>query len=67
MSILTGGVTRIVQERGFAFVRSGEQDYFLHHTELQNCSFNKLQVGDQVKFEAVETPKGLRANNASRV
>jgi cold shock CspA family protein len=64
---MTGNVTRIVQDRGFAFVRAGEQDYFLHHTELENCQFNKLQIGDQIRFEPAETTKGLRATSASKV
>lgn len=64
---MTGGITRIVTDRGFAFVRSGENDYFLHHTELTNCQFNKLQIGDQIRFEPAETAKGLRATNAVKV
>lgn len=64
---LTGGITRIIADRGFAFVRSGETDYFLHHTELQNAQLNKLQVGDQIRFEPVDSPKGPRASNAVRV
>lgn len=64
---MTGNVTRIVSDRGFAFVRAGDQDYFLHHTELQNTAFNKLQLGDQIRFEPAETTKGLRATNASKV
>ena len=67
MATLTGGITRIIADRGFAFIRSGETDYFLHSTELVNAQLNKLQIGDQIRFEPLESTKGPRATNAVKI
>lgn len=65
---LTGRITRVISDRGFAFIKTDDgTDYFLHHTELANCGINKLQVGDLIRFEIGDSRKGPRASNANRV
>ena len=57
-----GTVVRIVQDRGFAFVRAngGETDFFMHHSDYSG-EFIRLKVGQVVAFTPAETPKGPRA------
>ncbi len=61
----TGTVERIVRDRGFAFVRAGKFDYFMHQTDLVG-DFLTLKEHMVVTFTPVETPKGLRACYAER-
>lgn len=62
------GTIRRLTAQGFGFIRAEDgNDYFFHNTELIDCTFNQLKDGDQMKFVAVETPKGLRANEVERV
>lgn len=63
----TGKVTRIISDRGFAFIRCDNHDYFLHSTELKNCQFAELLLDDTIQFTPVETPKGPRAVEAVRL
>jgi CspA family cold shock protein len=63
----TGRVTRIITDRGFAFLRcDGERgDYFLHHSELQGRSFQDLEEGDVVTFVPQDqNDRGPRASHA---
>lgn len=61
----TGTVARIVQDRGFAFIRSGDKDYFLHHSDYEG-EFLSLKEKMIVTFTPTETPKGPRACHAVR-
>lgn len=63
----TGTVIRIVQERGFAFVRAGADDYFLHYSDYENEFVGLKENKSVVKFTPTKTPKGLRACFASRL
>jgi len=56
----TGIIARIVTDRGFAFVRSGDKDYFLHHTDY-NGEFLGLREKMSIDFTPAETSKGPRA------
>lgn len=62
---VTGTIVRIVQERGFAFVRAGENEYFMHHSDFEG-EFLSLKEKMLVTFTPTETPKGPRACNVSR-
>lgn len=48
----------IVRERG--------QDVFVHHTHVLPAGF-VLQVGDRVRFDVIEGPKGLQAIDVTKI
>lgn len=58
---LNGHISRIVTERGFGFLKSGDTDYFFHHSALENCTVQQLKPGDAVTFLPSNGPKGPRA------
>ena len=62
-----GVVARIVQDRGFLFIRGVDsQDYFCHMTSVEPpLRFHELQPGDAVEYDAVETPRGPRAEHVT--
>lgn len=62
---LTGTVVRIVADRGFCFVTTGKDDYFLHRGDYEG-NFDDLRAQQTVRFIPAQTPKGLRACSASR-
>lgn len=64
---LTGGVVRIFPLKGFAFLNSGETDYFLHASELLDTEIAALKIGDEIQFTPTDGEKGPRAHQAQRV
>jgi CspA family cold shock protein len=54
--------------KGFGFLsHEGGPDVFVHHSEIRENGFRSLAEGDKVKFEIVQSPKGPRAANVTRV
>ena len=49
--------------KGFGFITSDGDDYFVHHTAIQTDGFRTLQEGQSVEFDAQQGPKGLSAVN----
>ena len=59
-----GTIRRLVRDRGFGFIRSGDgQDLFFHRSELQGVAFDSLKEGQTVEFEKSDTARGLKAVN----
>jgi cold shock CspA family protein len=61
-------VQRVYRERGFGFIRCTEggqvgQDYFFHHSGLDDCRIDDLEEGSQVTFEPHQVAKGNRAEH----
>lgn len=47
-----GVVKKLVQDRGFGFISSGEKgDVFFHHSVVADGGFDSLQEGQNVEFE----------------
>lgn len=63
---MTGTVARVIQDKGFGFIKCGEDDYFFHRSEVDG-RFEKLLVGATVEFDEDTGPKGLRAKNVRAV
>ncbi len=60
--IMTGTITKIVPDRGFGFIRDAEgREYFFHRSAVRDTPFTDLTEGGTVEFDAVNTPKGPRA------
>jgi cold shock CspA family protein len=59
---LKGKVVRIVENKGFFFIRGDDGvERFGHHSSLLNAELNALRADDVVEFEHVDAPKGPRA------
>jgi len=63
-----GTVKWFNDSKGFGFLtREGGPDVFVHHSEIRSDGFRSLSEGDQVEFEVVDSPKGPRAANVTRI
>jgi len=61
---MQGTIVRIMTDKGFGFIRGEDNiDYFFHRSALKNVSLEMLQIGQEVTFEEVDGPKGLRAED----
>lgn len=47
--------------KGFGFIASEKQDYFVHYKEIMTNGFKTLKEGDKVTFVVGESPKGAIA------
>ena len=65
------GTIARVTDRGFGFVQQaqGGEDLFFHSTALVGVTFDELQRGDKVEFDAEPDPRGRgnRAVNLRRI
>lgn len=59
----TGTVKWFNDPKGFGFISSNGEDYFVHHTAIQAEGFRTLQEGQEVEFDPQKGPKGLSAVN----
>ena len=54
--------------KGYGFVqRSSGEDVFVHHSAIQMGGYRTLENGAEVEFEVKQGPKGLQAENVTRV
>ncbi len=54
--------------KGYGFIsRENGEDVFVHFNAIQGDGYKTLDEGDQVEFEVGEGPKGLQANNVTRL
>ena len=56
-------------KKGFGFIAQDEggPDVFVHFSCIDGDGFKTLSEGDRVQFEVVNSDKGLKAANVSRV
>lgn len=58
------GTIKKLTDKGFGFIDTGSgKDLFFHLSNLDSCTFDDLQEGQQVYFEEGQGPKGPRAEN----
>jgi cold shock protein len=65
-----GKVKWFNDKKGFGFLVSDEnqeQDVFVHYSSITGDGFKSLSPGEEVQFELIQGPKGLQAQNVSRV
>ena len=62
-----GTVKRLMRERGFGFISAEDgREIFFHRSELQNVDFDKLEQGDQLKFNVTKGDKGTKATDIKK-
>ncbi|MFQ5893745.1 MAG: cold-shock protein [Nitrospinota bacterium] len=64
-----GRVKWFNETKGYGFIvpEEGGEDIFVHFSQIAMDGFKTLVEGQLVQFEIVETPKGLQAQNVTRV
>jgi CspA family cold shock protein len=59
-----GQVRWFSEKKGYGFIQQDDgPDLFVHHTAITGEGFKTLSEGQKVRFEVVETSKGLSAKN----
>jgi CspA family cold shock protein len=54
--------------KGYGFISRDEgEDVFVHFNAIVGAGYKSLDEGDHVQFEVGQGPKGLQANNVSKV
>src|SRR5512139_231755 len=66
--MIEGTVKWFNESKGFGFLsHEGGPDVFVHHSEIRAEGFRTLNEGDKVRFDVVDSPKGPRAANVTKV
>ena len=67
--MVKGKVKWFNDAKGYGFlVADGEtEDIFVHHTSIDSEGFRSLKEGEDVEFELVKSPKGLKADTVVRL
>ena len=53
--------------KGYGFIqREGEEDIFVHYTAIEMEGYKKLEDGEAVEFEVVQTERGAQAAKVTR-
>jgi len=59
----TGKVKWFNETKGYGFIeQDGDKDVFVHYSAIRMEGYCTLKEGQEVEFEALETPKGLQAS-----
>ena len=63
-----GTVKWFNSEKGYGFIsRPSGEDVFVHHSAINMPGFKSLDEGDQIEFEVARGPKGLQAQNVTKL
>lgn len=61
---MNGTIARILQEKGFGFVKGQDSvERFFHRSAVGGAGFDMLVEGQKVTFDHEDGPKGPRATN----
>ena len=61
---MCGKVKWFNNEKGYGFIEYQDgKDVFVHYSAIKVDGYKTLNEGDEVKFDLIETPKGLQAKN----
>jgi cold shock protein len=69
----TGTVKWFSEEKGYGFIlpEGGEEEIFVHYTDVEGEGFRSLTEGERVSYEAARSARGVRdreeAQNVRRV
>jgi cold shock protein len=61
----TGTVKFFNNEKGFGFIKpaTGEEDLFVHYSNVVGDGYKSLDEGQEVEFDVAQGRKGLEAQN----
>ncbi len=55
-------------EKGYGFIqREDGPDVFVHYSAIAESGFRTLEEGQRVEFTVVQGPKGLQANEVTKI
>ena len=65
--ICEGTVRTWLREKGFGFIQpsNGDEEVFVHQSEVQSSGFRSLDIGETVEFEIVEERGRRKAYNVT--
>lgn len=65
----TGIVKWFNADKGYGFItpEDGSKDVFVHFKAINASGFKSLDEDDRVEFEVQEGPKGLQADNVTKL
>jgi CspA family cold shock protein len=68
MSAEQGTVKWFNNAKGYGFIqRSSGEDVFVHHSAIKAEGFKSLTEGEAVEFTVTRGPKGLQAENVTKL
>ena len=60
----SGKVKWFNNDKGYGFIEySTKEDIFVHYSAIRQDGYKSLSEGDEVRFDLIETAKGLQAQN----
>jgi len=63
-----GTVKWFNDQKGFGFItQDNGPDVFVHHEAIRGTGFKSLAENDRVRFDTVNGPKGLKAENVEKL
>ncbi len=63
-----GKVKWFSDAKGYGFIQAEEsdKDIFVHYSSISQDGFRTLAKGEDVEFELIDGPKGLKAESVTR-
>ena len=66
MNVVRGRVKWFNNEKGYGFIEfTDKEDIFVHYSAINQNGYKKLEEGQYVMFNLLETSKGYQALNVS--
>ncbi|GAB4339513.1 MAG: cold-shock protein [Candidatus Abyssubacteria bacterium] len=63
-----GTVKWFNDQKGYGFIsQDNGPDVFVHHQSIKGNGFKTLSENDRVRFDTVNSPKGLKAENVEKI
>jgi CspA family cold shock protein len=66
---MKGKVKWFNNSKGYGFIAKddGSGDVFVHHQSIKGEGYKSLAEGDSVEFDVVDTEKGPKAENVTKI